>query len=110
MFFDKGLISMGNLMFLGGITLTSGIAATFKFFFQTRKWKGTLCFFIGFFLVLFGWAFIGMLVEGFGFLNLFGDFFPTVIAFLRNVPIIGNLLNMPGIRNILDSRMGILPE
>ena len=52
--------------------MTSGFSATFKFFFQTRKWKGTLCFFIGFFFVLFGWAFIGMMIEGFGFLNLFG--------------------------------------
>jgi hypothetical protein len=52
--------------------MTSGIPAAFKFFFKIEKWKGTLCFFFGFFLVIFGWAFFGMIIEVFGFFNLFG--------------------------------------
>jgi hypothetical protein len=33
---------------------------------------GTLCFFVGFFLVLFrGWAWLGMPIEIFGFVNTF---------------------------------------
>ena len=34
--------------------------------------RGTICFAGGIFLVLIGWAFIGMVVEVFGILNLFG--------------------------------------
>ncbi len=49
--------------------------------------KGTVCFFIGVFLVLVGWTVIGMLVEGFGFVNLFGDFFPFILAFVAKIPV-----------------------
>ena len=27
-----------------------------------------------------------MFIEAFGFLNLFGDFFPIALSFLRNIP------------------------
>jgi hypothetical protein len=66
-----------------------GAKKTFRFFFQKRKIKGTSCFLGGIGLVLLGWPVVGMCVEGFGFLNLFGDFFPIALGFLRNMPIIG---------------------
>jgi hypothetical protein len=49
-----------------------GVQKTIKFFFQQRKLKGTVCFLGGIVLVIIGWAFIGMCVEVFGFINLFG--------------------------------------
>jgi len=49
-----------------------GVKATADFFFQKKKWKGTLMFFVGIFLVLYGWTIIGMGIEIFGFINLFG--------------------------------------
>lgn len=61
-----------QLLFIGGVTLVIGIRSTVSFFFQRKKWKGTLFFVIGFVIVLLGWPFIGMLVEAFGFINLFG--------------------------------------
>eukprot|EP00965_Chrysotila_dentata_P185221 6114429-Pleurochrysis_carterae.AAC.4 len=45
---------------------------------------------------------IGMGIEGFGFLNLFGDFFPIAVGFLRNMPIIGNILSLPVVRSLTD--------
>ena len=54
-------------------------------------------------LVIIGWGFIGMIVEIFGFFNLFGDFFPLVIAFSRRLPIIGSALNLPGIKQVRRS-------
>jgi len=39
-----------------------------------RKIKGTICFLLGIVMVLCGWTFIGMIIEVFGFINLFGYF------------------------------------
>jgi hypothetical protein len=89
-------------MFLGGLFLALGITKMFGFFFQVKKWKGTCAFFLGFVLVIVGWAFIGVVIELFGFLNLFGDFFPTLIAFMKHMPIIGSCLQLPGISSIVD--------
>jgi hypothetical protein len=75
-----------QMLFLAGVTLVIGVRKTSKFFFQRRKIRGTACFlgrqtliFIsyiflkgGVFLVITGWAFIGIIVEAFGFVNLFG--------------------------------------
>ena len=60
--------------------LIIGPTKTYRFFFQKRKAKGTACFLGGIALVLYGWAMIGIIVEGWGFLNLFGDFFPTALC------------------------------
>mmetsp|Transcript_83048 Transcript_83048/g.201450 ORF Transcript_83048/g.201450 Transcript_83048/m.201450 type:complete len:137 (-) Transcript_83048:147-557(-) len=102
MFFDKGLLAMGNILFLAGVMMIIGMNKTFRFFFQKRKLKGTACFLGGIGLVLLGWPVIGMGVEGFGFLNLFGDFFPIALGFLRNMPVVGSLLNLPIIRSVTD--------
>lgn len=79
-----------------------GFQKTMRFFMQKRKLKGSICFFGGICLVIIGWAFIGILVEIFGFINLFGDFFPFVLAFLRRVPGIGYVLNLPGVKQVSE--------
>jgi hypothetical protein len=71
------------LLFLSGVLLIIGPSKTYRFFFQKRKAKGTACFLGGIALVLYGWAMIGIVVEGWGFLNLFGDFFPTALCACR---------------------------
>ena len=91
-----------QLLFLVGISLVIGPAKTYRFFFQWRKAKGTACFLGGIALVLYGWAMIGIIIEAWGFLNLFGDFFPTALGFLRNMPIIGTFLSLPAVRAVTD--------
>ncbi|KAI9096069.1 vesicle transport protein [Phlyctochytrium arcticum] len=106
LFFDGGLLAIGNVLFLGGLTLVIGLQKTFLFFARPEKLRGTLCFLGGIVLVFARWPVIGMAVEAFGFVNLFGDFFPVVIGFLRKIPFIGTLLNAPGISRVVDRIVG----
>lgn len=64
--------------------------------------RGTVCFFAGIALVVCRWGILGILVECFGFLNLFGNFIPTVVAVGRQVPGLGTVLNMPIVSQIVD--------
>lgn len=105
--FDKGLLAMGNVLFLAGVMLIIGPRRAVRFFFQKRKAKGSAFFFAGMALVLVGVPILGMFVEVFGFVNLFGDFFPVVISFLRRMPVIGNFLNLPGIKFVCCPSRGV---
>jgi len=96
-----------------------------RFFTQRQKLRGSVCFALGFFMVISGYTFFGMIVESFGFINLFGyaartdrltvrgpdaakrrfsDFFPAVIGFLRSLPVIGPILNAPGVNKVSGRR------
>jgi hypothetical protein len=91
LFFDAALLALGNvcssslrflsphshqvltqMLFLSGLTLIIGPQKTFYFFARKQKLRGTACFIGGILLVFMKYAFIGMIVEIFGFLNLFG--------------------------------------
>lgn len=108
-----------QLLFLSGLTLIIGPQKTFYFFARKQKLRGTACFIGGILLVFLKWPFVGMVVETIGFLNLFGyvfvphvlhipnlnaamysDFFPVILTFLRQLPFIGQALNMPYIRDV----------
>ncbi|KAH8108040.1 Got1-domain-containing protein [Cristinia sonorae] len=106
LFFDGALLALGNLLFLSGLTLIIGPQKTFYFFARKQKLRGTVCFIGGILLVFFKWPFVGMVVETFGFLNLFGDFFPVILTFLRQLPVIGNVLRLPYIAAVADRIVG----
>ena len=91
LFFDGALLALGNvcsvrhscdlcrlsvsfpqILFLGGLGLIIGPQKTFYFFSRKNKLRGTLCFFGGILLVFIKWPFFGVILETFGFLNLFG--------------------------------------
>lgn len=89
LFFDGALLALGNVclfeycmygsltrqsqvLFLSGLTLIIGPQKTFYFFARRQKLRGTVCFLGGIVLVFFRWPFVGVCVETFGFLNLFG--------------------------------------
>uniref|UniRef100_A0A1A9Z1V4 Vesicle transport protein GOT1B n=1 Tax=Glossina pallidipes TaxID=7398 RepID=A0A1A9Z1V4_GLOPL len=93
--FDKGLLAIGNILFLSGLGCVTGLERTFRFFFQRHKFKGTSAFFGGIFVVLMGYPLIGMIIESYGFFALFSGFFPVAIGFLSRVPILGSLISRP---------------
>ncbi len=95
--FDTALLTLGNVLFISGIFSLIGLRRTFTLFFGDRgRWAGTGCFALGFVLVLFRWPIIGMMIEVTGLFQLFFRFLPIVVGALRQLPIIGNFLRMPG--------------
>ena len=106
LFFDSALLAIGDILFLCGLALTIGFSRTIKFFTRVERWRGIACFLGGILLVFIRWPVIGMLVQSFGFLNLFGSFFPVAVAFLRQTPVIGTVLNLPVLSDIIDKLAG----
>eukprot|EP01031_Cornospumella_fuschlensis_P038649 gene38649-46984_t len=68
--------------------------------------RGTVCFFLGILLVLLRYSVVGILIEFFGFLNLFGNFLPTVLTVSRQIPGVGYLLDLPLIAPAVDFLAG----
>ena len=126
--FDKGLLAVGNvgispfqvvcilfhystlslqILFLSGLAFVIGLERTFRFFFQYHKIKGSSAFFGGIVVVLLGYPLIGMIIEAYGFIVLFSGFFPVAVNFLRRIPVIGTILNLPGISSVSYSLLQI---
>lgn len=70
--------SLVQILFVSGLALIIGPQKTFAFFARKQKIRGSICFFGGILLVFLKWPFIGMIVETFGFLNLFGCVLPRL--------------------------------
>ncbi|BFZ03922.1 hypothetical protein BsWGS_06961 [Bradybaena similaris] len=100
--FDKGLLAIGNILFITGLAFIIGLERTYRFFFQRHKLKATSFFVGGMLLVLIGWPVVGMLVELYGFILLFSGFFPVAVNFMRRLPVLGTILNLPGIKSVAD--------
>ncbi|EDV99885.1 vesicle transport protein GOT1B [Drosophila grimshawi] len=103
--FDKGLLAIGNILFISGLGCVIGVERTLRFFFQRHKLKGTTAFFGGIVIVLLGFPIIGMIIESYGFFALFSGFFPVAINFLGRVPVLGSFFNLPFMQKIVQ-RLG----
>ncbi|KAF3901908.1 hypothetical protein ABW21_db0204717 [Orbilia brochopaga] len=66
-----------------------GVNRTFLFFARREKWKGSVTFAIGILVIFLKYPLIGFVIECYGILNLFGDFFGVIISFLGSIPVIG---------------------
>ncbi|EME26615.1 Golgi transport protein GOT1-like protein [Galdieria sulphuraria] len=102
--FDSKLVSLGNLLLVSGIVLVIGYKRSFQFFFYRRR-RAAFFFFVGLCLILLRWPIVGFLVEGFGMINLFGDFIPMLLLVARQTPFIGKVFYLPGVKQLLD-RLG----
>lgn len=100
--FDKGLLAMGNILFMSGLGLTIGLKSTLQFFMKPQNFKGTFSFGLGFFFVVIGWPIVGMILEAYGFIMLFSGFMPTLVVFLQRIPVLGWILQLPVLRSIFD--------
>ena len=83
-------------------TLSLSLSLCLIFSLRFKPFQGSSIFAGGIFLVLMGWAATGMAVEAYGFWLLFAGFFPTVLGFLRRAPVLGPLLDNPGVKRALN--------
>jgi len=93
LFFNKTLMRLGNLLFIAGIPITIGPGRTSGYFFQPKKARATGSLAVGIFLVMIGWPIFGIMLEIFGIMNLFGNMFPLLKMFLKQVPVVGGIFN-----------------
>mmetsp|Transcript_4860 Transcript_4860/g.11910 ORF Transcript_4860/g.11910 Transcript_4860/m.11910 type:complete len:151 (-) Transcript_4860:502-954(-) len=109
--FDRGLIAMGNLLFLAGLSTTIGFQSTVAFFSKRKNRKGSIFYIGGCVMVVIGWTVIGLLVEAYGFWLLFCEFIPTALQFFRRTPVMGKILDLPILKMIFNrlAPMGGLP-
>ena len=56
-------------------------------------------------VVVYGWTVIGLILEAYGFWLLFCEFFPTVLQFLRKVPVLSKILDLPLLK-LVSSALG----
>lgn len=106
MFFDRSFIAMGNALFLTGLLLCLGMKRTITLFLRREKLRGSICFFLGFFcVIIMRWGLIGMLLQGFGAISLFipdRSLFPSLLAMARQLPVVGKVLDLPGVSHVAD--------
>ncbi|KAK9067994.1 hypothetical protein SSX86_012105 [Deinandra increscens subsp. villosa] len=100
-FFDKGLLAIGNILFISGVIMTIGVKSSLLFFMKRSNFKGTISFGVGFFFVISGWPVVGMAAEAYGFLILFSGFWPTLSVFVQKIPVIGWVFQLPFIGSFL---------
>lgn len=93
LFFNKTLMRMGNLLFIGGVPMMLGPSRTLGYFLKPEKFRATACLGLGIFLVLIGSPVFGIALEIFGLLNLFGNMFPVLMAVAKQLPVVGPILS-----------------
>jgi hypothetical protein len=57
---------------------------------------------VGILLVILRYGLIGIALEAFGFLNLFGNFLPTVLTVARQIPYLKTILDLPYLSHAID--------
>ena len=104
--FDPGLLAIGDILFLLGLTLTIGPSRTLRFFSRPDRLRGIVSFGGGIALVMLRWPMIGMVLQIYGIVYLFGQFFPIAANAARQVPGVGKFFDIPIVGKFIDSFSG----
>uniref|UniRef100_A0A3Q7I9B0 Vesicle transport protein GOT1B n=1 Tax=Solanum lycopersicum TaxID=4081 RepID=A0A3Q7I9B0_SOLLC len=116
LFFDRGLLALANILLLAGVALLLGLRSTLQLFKVNYKNEmktvmGTISFMLGLFLIFVRWPVVGIIVEIYGCIILFGCFWPSIKVFLFQIPVFGWILQYPALKkkkNELKSHIFIL--
>jgi len=93
LFFEGNLLRLGNICIILGIPLLLGPDRVRGFFMKESRIQASLITSLGIILVFWGKPRLGILLEVFGLLNLFGNMFPLLFALAKRMPIIGDVLS-----------------
>ncbi|KAL3809177.1 hypothetical protein ACHAXA_010635 [Cyclostephanos tholiformis] len=100
--FDSTLLALGDVLFLSGLTLTIGTSRTIRFFSRKDRLRGIIAFFGGVGLVMIRRPILGMILQGYGLIYLFGQFFPIAAQSLRDVPVVGAAFRLPAVERFFS--------
>ncbi|WJX80546.1 hypothetical protein P8452_63532 [Trifolium repens] len=89
LFFDRGLLALGNIFWLAGVAILLGWRSTWSLFTSRANYKGTAAFLLGLFFIFVRWPIVGIILEIYGFVFLFGGFWSSVKVFLYHIPVVG---------------------
>ncbi|KAK2641744.1 hypothetical protein Ddye_023507 [Dipteronia dyeriana] len=95
LFFDRGLLALGNILWLTGVALLLGWHSTWNLFTDRSNYKGSGCFLLGLFFIFVRWPVVGIIVEIYGCIALFGGFWPTVKLYIDQIPVVGWIIQYP---------------
>ncbi|KAB5527607.1 hypothetical protein DKX38_021454 [Salix brachista] len=95
LFFDRGLLALGNIFWLSGVAILLGWQSTWKIFTNRANYKGSVCFLLGLFFIFVRWPVVGIIFEIYGCIALFGGFWPSVKVFLYQIPVFGWIIQYP---------------
>ncbi|XVF65514.1 hypothetical protein PTKIN_Ptkin09bG0255400 [Pterospermum kingtungense] len=99
LFFDRGLLALGNIFFLAGVAILIGWYSTLQLF--RKNYKGSASFLLGLFFLFVRWPIVGIILQIYGCFVLFGGFWPSVSVFLCHIPVVGWVIQYPVM--LLDS-------
>lgn len=89
LFFDRGLLALGNIFCLTAVAILLGWQSTWTLFTSRKNYKGTASFLLGLFFIFVRWPIVGIIFEVYGCIVLFGGFWPSVKMFLNQIPFLG---------------------
>jgi len=80
-----------------------GFSRTAKFFTRRDRIRGIIAFFLGISLVMCRWPVSGMILQLYGIVYLFGQFFPIAAASMSEMPVIGSLFRARAVQSFFSS-------
>ncbi|WVZ06144.1 hypothetical protein V8G54_019490 [Vigna mungo] len=89
LFFDRGLLALGNIFSLAGVAILLGWRSTWALFTNRANYKGTASFFLGLFFIFVRWPIVGIILQIYGCFFLFSGFWSSIKLFLYHIPVVG---------------------
>jgi len=93
LFFEGNLLRLGNICTILGIPLLIGPNRVKSFFLKESRTQASVITSLGIILVFTGRPRLGILLEIFGLLNLFGNMLPFLLVLAKKLPIIGDVIS-----------------
>nr|KYP65066.1 Vesicle transport protein GOT1A [Cajanus cajan] len=94
LFFDRGLLALGNIFSLAGVAILLGWRSTWALFTNRANYKAlfspsSLLLLISLFFIFVRWPIVGIILEIYGCIFLFSDFWSSIKMFLYHIPVVG---------------------